>query len=55
MSALKRLRQERGKFEASMGYVVIPCLKKKKTKINKKTCTHTLYHCQFSGCDMMQD
>jgi hypothetical protein len=33
--ALGRLKQEGLEFKVSLGYIVIPCLKKKKEKIKK--------------------
>jgi hypothetical protein len=37
--ALEKLRQEDLKFEVSLGYIVISCLKKKKKRKKKKTKT----------------
>jgi hypothetical protein len=40
ISALRRLKQEDLQFEATLGYVVRPCPKKK----SKSHCTHTQFH-----------
>jgi hypothetical protein len=42
ISALGRLRQEDGKFEANLGYVARSCFKTKKQKKQKQTKTAIL-------------